>query len=206
MASPSALSLPPRGWFRPWQIPAKSPPPCKGAPFIWFEHVSCPLTLPTPAPSYVAKQSSDVSLAACLAGVFARDSLKPCFPCSVATTEHGFTIHQPDATYWHLSCRHSMNLVINSFSNVALALSACFIDTFALSFCRQLYCSALHGFAVGRVQELLLQSQPDPSMAGALPPGAWWEAKPQSSNGNQPPQVCLLTFCFYTAYLRAVCK
>ena len=27
-------------------------------------------------------------------------------------------------------------------------------------------------------------------MAGALPPGAWWEAKPRSTNGNQPPQVC----------------
>ena len=42
-----------------------------------------------------------------------------------------------------------------------------------------------------RVQELLLQSQPDPSMAGALPPGAWWEAKPHSTNGNQPPTVLL---------------
>ena len=42
-----------------------------------------------------------------------------------------------------------------------------------------------------RVQELLLKSQPDPSMAGALPPGAWWEAKPSSSsaNGSQPPEV-----------------
>ncbi|KAL3154551.1 hypothetical protein ABBQ32_014008 [Trebouxia sp. C0010 RCD-2024] len=48
--------------------------------------------------------------------------------------------------------------------------------------------SSLH-----RVQELLLQSQPDPSMAGALPPGAWWEAKPPSSSANgsqpQPPEV-----------------
>ena len=43
-----------------------------------------------------------------------------------------------------------------------------------------------------RVQKLLLQSQPDPSMAGALPPGAWWEAKPSSKNGNQPPAVRFL--------------
>lgn len=37
-------------------------------------------------------------------------------------------------------------------------------------------------------------------MAGALPPGAWWEAKPQSSHRNQPPKVCLLTYCIHTAY------
>lgn len=43
--------------------------------------------------------------------------------------------------------------------------------------------------SIQRVQELLLQSQPDPSMAGALPPGAWWEPQPRSSNGNQSPKV-----------------
>eukprot|EP00208_Stichococcus_sp_RCC1054_P006203 CAMPEP_0206138586 /NCGR_PEP_ID=MMETSP1473-20131121/3425_1 /ASSEMBLY_ACC=CAM_ASM_001109 /TAXON_ID=1461547 /ORGANISM="Stichococcus sp, Strain RCC1054" /LENGTH=706 /DNA_ID=CAMNT_0053532061 /DNA_START=385 /DNA_END=2508 /DNA_ORIENTATION=+ len=29
--------------------------------------------------------------------------------------------------------------------------------------------------AIRRIQELLASSSPDPSMAGALPPGAWWE-------------------------------
>ena len=96
-----------------------------------------------------------------------------------------------------LACRHSLTILTNSLSNIALAMSACFSVRVSADNCLVQH---FHGFVVGRVQELLLQSQPDPSMAGALPPGAWWEAKPQSSNGNQPPQVFLLTFCIYTAY------
>ncbi len=35
--------------------------------------------------------------------------------------------------------------------------------------------------AFNRVQELIQHSDPDPSMYGALPPGAWWEV----ANGSE---------------------
>ena len=60
-------------------------------------------------------------------------------------------------------------------------------DTVSKIACKSYKTAGLH-----RVQELLLQSQPDPSMAGALPPGAWWEAKPRSQNGSQPPQASFI--------------
>ena len=74
--------------------------------FIWSEDVPCPLSLLTPAPSCVSKESSVVCLAACSVGVFVTDSLTPQSFCSVATAEHGFTTLWPNML--DLSCRHSL--------------------------------------------------------------------------------------------------
>ncbi|GFH21402.1 uncharacterized protein HaLaN_18703 [Haematococcus lacustris] len=38
-------------------------------------------------------------------------------------------------------------------------------------------------FASAKIRQVLVSSEPDPSMYGALPPGAWWEV----ANGNAPP-------------------
>ena len=40
--------------------------------------------------------------------------------------------------------------------------------------------------SVCRIQRLLSDSMPDPSMAGALPPGAWWE---NANSSNPQPAV-----------------
>lgn len=41
LASPSALSLPPRASCRPWPTLAKSPPPCKGVAMILCPNATC---------------------------------------------------------------------------------------------------------------------------------------------------------------------
>lgn len=41
---------------------------------------------------------------------------------------------------------------------------------------------------IRRIQELLENSSPDPSMAGALPPGAWWEYADSNSPMPVDPQ------------------
>lgn len=47
------------------------------------------------------------------------------------------------------------------------------------------YIGPIYAFCAHRIQDILGSAVTDPSMAGALPPGAWWE---YATAGTAPPR------------------